>query len=149
MPLSTAAYSVDLTRRYHFCASHRLHVDSFTAEENVNLFGKCNSPFGHGHNYTLEVTVRGPVDVETGLAIDQEALNRLVQSAVLQDFDMKYLNEQVPAFKIDVPTTENVVEEIRRRLEQQWNVAFGASGAKLKRVRIIETRKNEFETLCA
>ena len=139
---------VDVTRRYHFSASHRLHVDSFTPEENLNLFGKCNSPFGHGHNYTLEVTARGEVDPETGLAIDQEALNRLVETAVIDDFDMKYLNEQVPVFMNGVPTTENVVEEIRRRLQQQWEAALGEGGAKLKRVRIIETRKNEFETSC-
>jgi 6-pyruvoyltetrahydropterin/6-carboxytetrahydropterin synthase len=139
---------VDVTRRYHFSASHRLHVDSYTPEENVSLFGKCNSPFGHGHNYTLEVTARGEVDPETGLAINQDALNRLVQSSVIDDFDMKYLNEQVPVFVKGVPTTENVVEEIRRRLTEQWEAALGQGGAKLKRVRIIETRKNEFETSC-
>ena len=112
------------------------------------MFGKCNSPYGHGHNYTLEVTVRGAVNEETGLAIDQERLNRLVESAVLKDIDMKYLNEQVPVFVGGVPTTENLVDEIRRRLEQGWDAAFGASGAKLRRIRIIETRKNEFETSC-
>lgn len=139
---------IDVTRRYHFSASHRLNIEAYSREENLNLFGKCNSPYGHGHNYTLEVTARGEVDPETGLAIDQEALNRLVETTVLQDFDMKYLNEQVPAFANGLPTTENVIDEIQRRLKQHWDAALGASGPKLKRIRIIETRKNEFETSC-
>ena len=142
----------DVTRRYHFSASHRLHVDSFSDDQNLALFGKCNSPFGHGHNYTLEVTARGEIDEATGMVIDQEALNHLVETAVLRDLDMKYLNEQVPAFLKTVPTTENLVDEIRRRLEQRWDEALGAGGmphkAKLRRVRIIETRKNEFDTTC-
>jgi 6-pyruvoyl-tetrahydropterin synthase len=75
-------------------------------------------------------------------------LNQLVETTVLRDFDMKYLNEQVPVFVNGVPTTENVVDEIRRRLQQEWGAVLGKSGAKLKRIRIIETRKNEFETSC-
>jgi 6-pyruvoyltetrahydropterin/6-carboxytetrahydropterin synthase len=139
---------VDVTRRYHFSASHRLHVDAFTKEQNLEMFGKCNSPFGHGHNYTLEVTARGEVDPETGMAVNQDKLNQLVESAVLRDFDMRYLNEEVPVFVNGVPTTENVVDEIRSRLEKNWEGAFGQGGAKLRRVRIIETRKNEFEISC-
>ena len=113
------------------------------------MFGKCNSPFGHGHNYMLEVTARGEVDEATGLVIDQPALNELVEGAVLRDMDMKYLNEQVPPFTQGaVPTTENVVDEIRRRLQARWADTFGAAGPKLARIRIIETRKNEFEMSC-
>jgi len=140
---------LEVTRRYHFSASHRLHVDSFSDDENLRMFGKCNSPFGHGHNYTLEVTARGDVDEATGLVIDQPVLNELVESAVLRDMDMKYLNEQVPAFtQAVVPTTENVVNEIRQRLQARWVETFGAAGPKLARIRIIETRKNEFEVSC-
>lgn len=143
-----AVATMDVTRRYHFAASHRLHVDEFSPEENVRLFGKCNSPFGHGHNYTLEVTARGAVDAETGMAVDQTALDALVRNRVLAALDMKYLNEQVPVFSELPATTENLVDEIRRRLEEAWQPAFGTGGAKLVRIRIIETRKNEFETTC-
>jgi 6-pyruvoyltetrahydropterin/6-carboxytetrahydropterin synthase len=139
---------VELTRRYHFSASHRLHVDVYSDEKNREMFGKCNSPYGHGHNYTLEVTARAAVNPETGLALDQEALNQLVERAVLRDLDMKYLNEQVPVFLEATATTENLVDEIRRRLLAGWDEALGYAGASLQRIRIIETRKNEFETDC-
>jgi 6-pyruvoyltetrahydropterin/6-carboxytetrahydropterin synthase len=137
---------IDLTRRYRFAASHRLNVDSFSPEKNVALFGKCNSPYGHGHDYILEVTACAPVDRETGLAFDQRTLDTLVESAVIKDLHMMYLNDQVPAFESVVPTTENLVVEIRRRLDRGWPTAFGTNAPELKRLRIIETRKNEFET---
>jgi 6-pyruvoyltetrahydropterin/6-carboxytetrahydropterin synthase len=127
-----------LTRRYHFAASHRLHSAKLSAEENQRLYGKCNNPYGHGHNYFVEVTVTGPVDPATGMIANLGELDPFVQREVIEAFDYKYLNEEVPAFQTSVPTTENVAREIYRRLEK-----FPA--ARLERVRIEETSKNSFE----
>jgi 6-pyruvoyltetrahydropterin/6-carboxytetrahydropterin synthase len=89
---------VDFSRRYRFSASHRLHVDAFSDEQNDRTFGKCNNPHGHGHNYVLELTVRGPVHAETGMVIDLEALDRLVHQRILVRFDLENLNCD-PAFE--------------------------------------------------
>jgi 6-pyruvoyltetrahydropterin/6-carboxytetrahydropterin synthase len=137
-----------LTRRYRFAASHRLHVPQFTDEENQRLFGKCNNPFGHGHDYLVEVTVAGPVNEKTGLLIDIPALDALVENKVLQRVRMKYLNEQVPEFEQVTATTENLAEQIRVWLKGAWEETFANSRVALDRVGIIETRKNVFETRC-
>jgi 6-pyruvoyltetrahydropterin/6-carboxytetrahydropterin synthase len=137
---------LSLTRRYRFAASHRLDTPQLSAEENQRIYGKCNSPYGHGHNYALEVTLTGPVDPATGMIANLGDLDPFVQREVIELFDHKFLNEEVPAFKVDisktsvaqVPTTENVCREIFRRLEK-----FPA--AQLERVRIEETSKNSFE----
>jgi 6-pyruvoyltetrahydropterin/6-carboxytetrahydropterin synthase len=129
---------VSLTRRYHFAASHRLHSAHFSQAENQRLYGKCNNPYGHGHNYILEVTVTGPVDSATGMIANLGELDPFVECEVIEPFDQKYLNEEVAEFRTNVPTTENVVREIHRRLEK-----FPA--ARLERVRIEETSKNSFE----
>jgi 6-pyruvoyltetrahydropterin/6-carboxytetrahydropterin synthase len=129
---------VELGRRYHFSASHRLHSEHLTEEENSRVFGKCNNPFGHGHNYTLEVNVSGKVDPATGMIANLADLDGFVESAVLQALDHKSLNEEVAAFREKVPTTENLCIEIFERLK-------GFSHAKLERVRIEETKNNSFE----
>jgi 6-pyruvoyltetrahydropterin/6-carboxytetrahydropterin synthase len=129
---------VELGRRYHFSASHRLHSEHLTEEENNRVFGKCNNPFGHGHNYVLEVSVSGKVDDATGMIANLSDLDGFVDQAVLQAFDHKSLNEDVAAFREKVPTTENLCIEIYNRLK-------GFSQAKLERVRIEETSNNSFE----
>jgi len=129
---------VTLTRRYSFSASHRLHSSKMTEAENERLYGKCNNPYGHGHNYEVEVTLAGPIDPATGMIANLAELDEFVQQQVLADFDHRYLNEEIPVFKKIVPTTENLCIEIYNRLK-----AF--PGARLERVRIEETSKNSFE----
>jgi 6-pyruvoyltetrahydropterin/6-carboxytetrahydropterin synthase len=130
--------NISLTRLYRFSASHRLHSPGFSDEENRRLYGKCNSPYGHGHNYIVEVTLTGPVDPQTGMIANLVELDPFVQREVVEVYDQKYMNEQVPEFQSSVPTTENVAREIYRRLEK-----FPA--ARLERVRIQETSNNSFE----
>jgi 6-pyruvoyltetrahydropterin/6-carboxytetrahydropterin synthase len=130
--------TIELGRRYRFSASHRLHTAQLSEEENWRVFGKCNNPYGHGHNYTLEVAVSGPVDGATGMIANLADLDALVQREVLEPFDHRYLNEEVAEFREAVPTTENLCMEIYRRLQ-----AF--PHAKLKRVRVEETSNNSFE----
>ena len=127
-----------LTRRYWFAASHRLHSPRFSEEDNWRIYGKCNNPYGHGHNYVLEVTVSGPVDPATGMIANIADLDSFVKGHVLEAFDHVYLNEDVPAFRERVPTTENVCVEIYSRLK-----AF--PHARLERVRVEETSLNSFE----
>jgi 6-pyruvoyltetrahydropterin/6-carboxytetrahydropterin synthase len=129
---------ISLTRRYRFAASHRLHSTKLSEEENRRTYGKCNSPFGHGHNYVVEVTMGGPVDAATGMITNLGELDPFVEREVIEAFDYKYLNEDVAEFRSVVPTTENVCREIYRRLEKY-------PGARLERVRIEETGKNSFE----
>ena len=132
------ALKVELGRRYHFAASHRLHSAQLSDEENCRVFGKCNNPFGHGHNYTVEVLVSGDVDPATGMIANLADLDRFVERNVLEAFDHKSLNEEVAAFRETVPTTENLCIEIFGRLRSFPH-------AKLERIRIEETGKNSFE----
>jgi 6-pyruvoyltetrahydropterin/6-carboxytetrahydropterin synthase len=134
----TSSLKVELGRRYCFSASHRLHTAHLTEEENCRVFGKCNNPYGHGHNYVVEVSVSGKVDRVTGMIANLADLDAFVQQQVLEDFDHKSLNEDVPAFRDKVPTTENVCIEIFQRLKK-----FPL--ANLERVRVEETGKNSFE----
>ena len=127
-----------LTRRYWFAASHRLHSARLSEEENWRTYGKCNNPYGHGHNYVLEVTVSGPVDAATGMIANLADLDPFVERHVLEAFDHTYLNEDVPAFRERVPTTENVCLEIYHRLKSFPN-------ARLERIRVEETSLNSFE----
>jgi 6-pyruvoyltetrahydropterin/6-carboxytetrahydropterin synthase len=132
------ALKIELGRRYHFAASHRLHSAHLTEEENCRIFGKCNYPYGHGHNYVLEVSLSGEVDPETGMIANLADLDAFVEREVLEDFDHKWLNENVPAFRDKVPTTENLCIEIFQRLKT-------FSKAKLERIRVQETGNNSFE----
>jgi 6-pyruvoyltetrahydropterin/6-carboxytetrahydropterin synthase len=132
------AVKVALGRRYHFAASHRLHNPALSEAENWRLYGKCNNPYGHGHNYTVEVLVSGKVNPATGMIANLADLDGFVQSEVLEPFDHKSLNEDVAAFRGTVPTTENLCIEIFHRLKP-------FSKAKLERVRVQETSNNSFE----
>lgn len=136
---------IHLTRRYRFCSSHRLHSDRLSEAGNCAVYGKCNNPFGHGHNYVLEVSVRGPIDAASGRSADFAALDALVRERVLSAFDHRDLNGEVPAFTRLVPTTENLALEIRRRLGEHWPGAFPAPWPKLERIRVWETKRNSFE----
>ena len=129
---------LQLTRGYAFAALHRLHSAQLSEEENLRLYGKCANPYGHGHNYRVEVTVSGPVEPATGMIANLAELDAFVEHEVLDAMDHKNLNEEVPAFRTAVPTTENLCVEIFRRLR-----AFPA--AHLERVRIEETGLNSFE----
>jgi 6-pyruvoyltetrahydropterin/6-carboxytetrahydropterin synthase len=135
---SDDAVRVELGRRYHFAASHRLHTAQLSEEENCRVFGKCNNPYGHGHNYTLEVRLSGKIDPDTGMIANLAELDSFVVREILEPFDHKSLNEDASAFRETVPTTENLCIEIWRRLK-----AF--PHAKLERVRVEETSNNSFE----
>ena len=129
---------VELGRRYRFAASHRLHTDRLSEEENVRVFGKCANPYGHGHNYVLEVSVSGDVDPATGMIANLADLDSFVEREVIEVFDHHSMNEDVAAFRDVVPTTENLCIEIFKRLER-------FPKAKLERVRVQETSNNSFE----
>ncbi len=138
-----------MTRRYRFCASHRLHVAGLTQEENQELYGKCNNPYGHGHNYTLEVSVSGEVDRKTGQLARPAALDELVGREVLAALDHRSLNEEVPAFSGAgggiVPTTENLAVWIEQQLRAGWKRVFPEEKPRLSAVRVLETKRNSFE----
>jgi len=134
-----------LTRRYQFAASHRLHSPQLSEEENRRVYGKCNHPYGHGHNYVLEVSARGPADETTGRVTDPAALDDLVRRSVLEPFDHRNLNAEVEAFQRLVPTSENIGVEICRRLKRDWNSAFPGEWPRFDGIRIAETDRNIFE----
>ena len=132
-----------LTRRYMFSASHRLHSDAMSDAENAATYGKCNNPFGHGHNYTLEVTVSGPVDAATGMVCNLTDLDDFVNVEILERFDHQNLNT-LGEFATAVPTTENLCTEIYKLLRDPLERA-GGPGRFLARVRLEETSLNSFE----
>ena len=134
-----------LTRRYPFSASHRLHVDGLSEEENDRLFGKCNNPYGHGHNYVLEVGVEGEPDGRTGMVLGRKALDDFVRRTALNRIDHADLNKDVKEFQSAVPTTENLSLAVHNWLQADWTEEFGDGGAKLGRIRIEETPRNSFE----
>jgi 6-pyruvoyltetrahydropterin/6-carboxytetrahydropterin synthase len=127
-----------LSRRYRFSASHRLHSARLGEEENRRIYGKCNNPYGHGHNYVVEVAVSGPVDQATGMIANLADLDAFVESEIIEPFDHKYLNEEIKVFQENVPTTENICVEIFNRLRR-------FPRARLERVRVEETGLNSFE----
>ena len=133
-----------VTRRYQFAASHRLHAAQLSERENRELYGKCNNPFGHGHNYEVEVSARGPLD-DSGRTIDTARLDELVRQQVLTPFAHRNLNLDVNSFERLVPTSENLAVEICRRLKENWHSAFPGEWPQLDRVRIAETPRNIFE----
>ena len=132
------ALHVELGRRYHFSASHRLHSPALSEEENCRIYGKCNNPHGHGHNYTVEVRFSGEIDPATGMISNLADLDSFVTEQVIDPFDQRSLNEEVPAFRDVVPTTEILCMEIFGRLKS-------FSHAKLEAVRVVETSNNSFE----
>ena len=129
---------IELGRLYRFSASHRLHAPQLSEGENRRVFGKCNNRYGHGHNYVVEVSMSGDVDPATGMIVNLADLDAFVERQVLEEFDHKSLNEDVPAFRERVPTTENLCIEIFRRLKS-------FPKAKLERIRVEETGNNSFE----
>jgi 6-pyruvoyltetrahydropterin/6-carboxytetrahydropterin synthase len=129
-----------LTRRYRFPAAHVLRRADFSEAQNAQIYGKCANPNGHGHDYALEVTVSGPVDERTGRVLDPERLDRLVESALLERFSHRMLNED-PLFAEEVPTAENVARAAHRLLR----APVAEAGATLRRVRVRETRNNTFD----
>lgn len=127
-----------LNRRYRFSASHRLHSSEMSAEENRATYGKCNNPHGHGHNYTLELTVRGPVDDRTGMVCNLADLDGFVEREVLERYNLQNLNTMQEFARV-VPTTENLCVEIFEILQR------GFPHAHLERVKLEETMMNSFE----
>jgi len=127
-----------LTRRYMFSASHRLHRDGLSEAENLEVYGKCNNPHGHGHNYALEVTVSGQVDAKTGMVCNLVDLDEAVRREVLERFDHVNLN-RCAEFEAAVPTTEKLSEVIFHILKQNFKAAH------LEKVRLEETAMNSFE----
>jgi 6-pyruvoyltetrahydropterin/6-carboxytetrahydropterin synthase len=129
---------VSLTRRYHFAAAHRLHTDGLSEEENWKLYGKCNNPHGHGHNYILYVTVSGLADAGNGHILQIDALDRVVLDTVVARFDHQDLNQD-PEFANRVTTGENLVRFI-------WDLLVKrVPNAKLEKIGLVETRDNYFE----
>lgn len=127
-----------LTRRYLFSAAHRLHSDTMTEAENVSTYGKCNNPYGHGHNYILEVTVSGRVDPRTGMVCNLTDLDGFVSREIVERFDHQNLNT-LPDFADLVPTTENLCIAVYDILQRGFHAAH------LERVRFEETMMNSFE----
>ena len=126
-----------LSRRYHFAASHRLHIDALSPERNREIFGKCNNPFGHGHNYVVQVTFSGPVNTATGMVTNLADLDSFAQSEMLDHFDHANLNT-LEYFRDLVPSTENLCLEL-------WRIFAEYPHAKLERIRVEETGNNAFD----
>lgn len=132
------ASEVCLTRRYRFAAAHRLHTEALSEQENRRVFGKCNNLNGHGHNYTLEVTVRGEIAAETGMVTDLDRLDRMVDEQVLRRFDHQHLNFD-EAFAGTTTTGENLVVLL-------WDIlAKAVPVGTLHKIGLVETRDNYFE----
>jgi 6-pyruvoyltetrahydropterin/6-carboxytetrahydropterin synthase len=130
---------VKLTRRYRFSASHRLDTPALSVDENRKLYGKCNNPYGHGHDYVLDVTVAGSPD-ETGQVVGRAALDALVSERILTRFDRRNLNTDIPELTGLVATTESLAVVIESALAKAWPLP-----GKLDRIRISETERNIFE----
>lgn len=126
-----------ITRRVEFCASHRCAVEGWTEEQNRQVFGADANPFGHGHNYVLEVTLGGRVDPVTGMIIDLKEVKQILNEEVVDVMDHRYLNAEVPPFDRVVPTVENMALEIWRRLEPR----FSTPNVHLHNVRLYETEQ--------
>jgi 6-pyruvoyltetrahydropterin/6-carboxytetrahydropterin synthase len=125
-------------RRYLVSASHRLHTDALSAEQNRATYGKCNNPHGHGHNYVVEVLVGGAVNQETGMVVNMAALDEVVHARIVERFDHADLNRD-PLFANRTPTTENLCRAV-------FGLLRGALPAgELERVRVEETENNFFE----
>jgi len=130
---------VKLTRRYRFSASHRLDTAALSVDDNRKLYGKCNNPYGHGHDYVLDVTVAGTPD-ESGQIVGREALDTLVKERILARFDHHNLNTDIAELAGVVATTENLAVVIEQALASGWPLP-----GRLDRVRISETERNIFE----
>jgi 6-pyruvoyltetrahydropterin/6-carboxytetrahydropterin synthase len=133
-----------LTISTHFSAAHRLALPSLSYEENVEIYGKCARPHGHGHNYHLEVTVKGEVDDRTGMIADLGDLQKAIDDWVVDPFDHTFLNKDIPYFAEVVPTAENIAVHIRDLLRDP----IAQAGATLHKVKLIESPNNSAEVYC-
>ena len=125
-----------ITRKLEFCASHRLYNPEFSDEKNAEVFGLCNNPNGHGHNYVMEVTVKGEVHTETGMVLDLKALKKLVNEEIILKVDHKNLNVDVPFLKDVIPTAENLAIRFWEVLESKL------SGGQLHEIKLYESERN-------
>jgi 6-pyruvoyltetrahydropterin/6-carboxytetrahydropterin synthase len=123
---------VHLTRKAEFSSAHYYYNEAWSQQENEKVFGKCANRNGHGHNYTLEVTVAGEIDPVSGFVIDLKALKEIIDREVIQAYDHRHLNLEVPEFQSVLPTTENIAIAIWKRLQPK------ITGARLHRVRVYE-----------
>ena len=133
-----------LTISTHFSAAHRLARPDLSFEENSEIYGKCARPNGHGHNYHLEVTVKGEIDSRTGMIIDLEGLQKAINDYVVEPFDHTFLNKDIPYFAKVVPTAENIAVHIRDLLQNP----IRDLGAQLHKVKLIESPNNSCEVYC-
>jgi 6-pyruvoyltetrahydropterin/6-carboxytetrahydropterin synthase len=133
-----------LTVSTHFSAAHRLAHPRLSDEENANIYGKCARPNGHGHNYHLEVTVKGQIDERTGMLIDLGALNQAIEEFVIEPFDHSFLNKDVAFFESVVPTAENIALYINNAMCEPVEQL----GAKLHKIKLIESPNNSCEIYC-
>jgi 6-pyruvoyltetrahydropterin/6-carboxytetrahydropterin synthase len=133
---------IAVTRRYRFPAAHVLRQPSLSDAENERIYGKCANPAGHGHDYGLEVTIEGEIDPRTGSVIAPDALDRLVRERLLERFGHRLLNDD-PLFAERVPTAENIAQVAFE--EMRASVRASAPAARLRRVRVVETPRNQFE----
>ncbi len=125
-----------ITRRLEFCASHRLFNPAFSDEKNEATFGLCNNPNGHGHNYVLEVTVKGEVDPETGMVLDLKVLKKLINEEIIDKVDHKNLNVDVDFLKNVIPTAENIAIRF-------WNIIEPKiENGTLHEVKLYESERN-------
>lgn len=134
-----------LTVGSHFSAAHRLALPDLSFEENCEIYGKCARPNGHGHNYHLEITIKGEVNARTGMIVDLVALQKRIDDAVLEPLDHTFLNKDIPYFAKVVPTAENIAVYIAHLLRQP----IQQLGAELYRIKLIESPNNSCEVLCA
>ena len=129
---------ISITRTYAFCAAHRLHTEQLPDDVNQTIFGKCNNPNGHGHNYTIQVTVQGELDTKTGLITDVNRLDQIVQDLIVTRFDHQHLNFD-PAFQALTTTGENLASVI-------WDLLVDRiPSGRLEKIGVVETRDNFFE----
>nr|WP_281380323.1 6-carboxytetrahydropterin synthase [Armatimonas rosea] len=131
---------IALTRTLDFAAAHRLHAPGLSDSENLAVFGKCNNPHGHGHNYGVEVTVIGEPDPKTGMIVDLIALDRVLETEIMARYDHKHLNDDTDDFRESNPTSENLTLAIWRHLENKI-----PAPARLHKVVVRETDRNYFE----
>ena len=134
-----------LTRRYRFCASHRLFSKTLDEERNRKVFGKCANPFGHGHNYFLEVTVAGEPDPRSGMVLPRSAFDAWVKTSVLDRVDHTHLNSDLPEFEDLVPTAENILVVVDAWLRERWAEWFPSEPLRLAGLRLEETPRNSVQ----
>ena len=136
---------VHFTRRYRLSASHRLHSPGMSDQQNYETYGKCNNPFGHGHNYYIEITVAGPVDPETGFVVDLAKLDSMAKRELLDRFDGTHLNADVTFSSEFVPSTENLAVEVERVFRREIPKLDASGRLHLYNIRIEETGNNSFD----